>query len=112
MCIFVVFFIMIRRTPYSTSTDTLHPYTTHFRSKSNCQMIYTGPSVSIDRGFRLASGNSYLNVNAGTTLEFEGQVTGGGTLRKRGDGVLLQSDRKSTRLNSSHSCASRMPSSA
>src|SRR3546814_19765836 len=37
------------------------------------------------------SGNGYLNVNAGTTLEFEGQVTGGGTLRKRGDGVLLQS---------------------
>src|SRR3546814_2568175 len=47
--------------------------------QSNGQLIYTGPSVSIDRGFRLASGNGYLNVNAGTTLEFEGQVTGGGT---------------------------------
>src|SRR3546814_3553221 len=57
----------------------------------NGQMYYKGSSVAIDRGFRLASGNGYLNVNAGTTLEFEGQVTGGGTLRKRGDGVLLQS---------------------
>ena len=37
---------------------------------------------------------------------------GGGTARIAGFDVFSQSDRKSTRLNSSHSRASRMPSSA
>src|SRR3546814_17948623 len=33
MCVLqVVFFLMIRRPPRSTRTDTLFPYTTHFRS--------------------------------------------------------------------------------
>src|SRR3546814_2678768 len=32
MCIFVFFFLMIRRPPRSTRTDTLFPYTTLFRS--------------------------------------------------------------------------------
>src|SRR3546814_12081476 len=30
------FFLMIRRPPRSTRTDTLFPYTTLFRSRSNC----------------------------------------------------------------------------
>src|SRR3546814_5209069 len=32
LCIFVFFFLMIRRPPISTRTDTLFPYTTLFRS--------------------------------------------------------------------------------
>src|SRR3546814_15511421 len=32
MCIFFIFFLMIRRPPRSTRTDTLFPYTTLFRS--------------------------------------------------------------------------------
>src|SRR3546814_16618888 len=32
-CIFIVFFLMIRRPPRSTRTDTLFPYTTLFRSR-------------------------------------------------------------------------------
>src|SRR3546814_13225240 len=32
MCLFVFFFLMIRRPPRSTRTDTLFPYTTLFRS--------------------------------------------------------------------------------
>src|SRR3546814_20217821 len=32
MCFYFVFFLMIRRTPRSTRTDTLFPYTTLFRS--------------------------------------------------------------------------------
>src|SRR3546814_4158052 len=32
MCVFSVFFLMIRRPPRSTRTDTLFPYTTLFRS--------------------------------------------------------------------------------
>src|SRR3546814_3488554 len=33
MCVFVFFFLMIRRPPRSTRTDTLFPYTTLFRSR-------------------------------------------------------------------------------
>src|SRR3546814_16905023 len=33
-CSFVFFFLMIRRPPRSTRTDTLFPYTTLFRSKA------------------------------------------------------------------------------
>src|SRR3546814_1378800 len=33
MCSFCVFFLMIRRPPRSTRTDTLFPYTTLFRSR-------------------------------------------------------------------------------
>src|SRR3546814_19732494 len=33
---FFVFFLMIRRPPRSTRTDTLFPYTTLFRSKMKC----------------------------------------------------------------------------
>src|SRR3546814_6597332 len=32
-CVFFIFFLMIRRPPISTRTDTLFPYTTLFRSK-------------------------------------------------------------------------------
>src|SRR3546814_13108682 len=34
--LFCVFFLMIRRPPRSTRTDTLFPYTTLFRSKDEC----------------------------------------------------------------------------
>src|SRR3546814_7599050 len=33
MCVFLVFFLMLRRPPRSTRTDTLFPYTTLFRSE-------------------------------------------------------------------------------
>src|SRR3546814_6451675 len=44
-CTFV-FFLMIRRPPRSTRTDTLFPYTTLFRSKSRCPR---GVQASVDR---------------------------------------------------------------
>src|SRR3546814_20879660 len=34
--LFIFFFLMIRRPPRSTRTDTLFPYTTLFRSKRHC----------------------------------------------------------------------------
>src|SRR3546814_8564225 len=37
---FVIFFLMIRRPPRSTRTDTLFPYTTLFRSTQRCVPIY------------------------------------------------------------------------
>src|SRR3546814_5125926 len=46
LCIF--FFLMIRRTPRSTRTDTLFPYTTRFRSKSDVEAILH-PDQSLHR---------------------------------------------------------------
>ncbi|AJA09114.1 outer membrane autotransporter [Sphingopyxis fribergensis] len=54
-------------------------------------LAYTGASASTDRGFTLL-GNGVLNVvDAGTTLEFSGAVTGGGLFFKDGAGTLLLS---------------------
>src|SRR3546814_4029551 len=36
-CIYVLFFLMTRRPPRSTRTDTLFPYTTPFRAFHNCR---------------------------------------------------------------------------
>ncbi|MGK6353839.1 autotransporter-associated beta strand repeat-containing protein [Sphingomonas sp. DT-207] len=56
------------------------------------RLTYTGANVSIDRGFTLESGNNFLNVNdAAASLEFEGVVTGAGTLNKEGAGTLVLS---------------------
>src|SRR3546814_7644768 len=38
------FFLMIRRPPRSTRTDTLFPYTTLFRSRALCRDRHGGPS--------------------------------------------------------------------
>jgi len=54
-------------------------------------LAYTGTSTSTDRGFAL-TGNGNINVvDAGTTLEFSGAVTGGGSFFKDGAGTLLLS---------------------
>src|SRR3546814_11117704 len=73
-----VFFLMIRRPPRSTRTDTLFPYTTLFRSDQ--------------RGARAV-------VRGGIQLPFglPPQMKAVGKPRHR-----IVQDRKSTRLNSSH----------
>src|SRR3546814_1995812 len=44
--VFFFFFLMIRRPPRSTRTDTLFPYTTLFRSKRNgCPVSPVGPEA-------------------------------------------------------------------
>src|SRR3546814_15189482 len=49
MYFFLVFFLMIRRPPRSTRTDTLFPYTTLFRSESAghelCLSFHLGPAA-------------------------------------------------------------------
>src|SRR3546814_4334514 len=42
LCILVFFFLMIRRTPRSTRTDTLFPYTTLFRSQMEMLPMQAG----------------------------------------------------------------------
>ncbi len=62
-------------------------------------LVYTGASVSTDRGFAM-TGNGNLNVfNAGTTLEFSGNIIGAGQLNKDGAGTLLLSGANNTTGN-------------
>src|SRR3546814_16467044 len=90
------FFLMIRRPPRSTRTDTLFPYTTLFRSAE----LY-GES---DRRRRIGAGLS--SVELGVRLRYEvsrefAPYLGVVWSRKFGDSADF-ADRKSTRLNSSH----------
>src|SRR3546814_13023888 len=100
---------MIRRPPRSTRTDTLVPYTTLFRSK---QVAGQWLTARLRAGVVTPAGDWPLKHVAGQVLAvggfFQFFVDVG---RIDGDG-LGAVDRKSTRLNSRHSCASRMPSSA
>src|SRR3546814_18540439 len=83
-CSYCVFFLMIRRPPRSTRTDTLFPYTTLFRSRralGGARPIRTRPVRGQDAWSR------------GGSLLF---------LRATRRGARCQRDRKSTRLNSSH----------
>src|SRR3546814_13928618 len=81
---FLFFFLMIRRPPRSTRTDTLFPYTTLFRSATLSPEQFIRLKEEMAAGFQGAA-------NAGRPMLLEG-------------GLKWQplSDRKSTRLNSSH----------
>src|SRR3546814_15542520 len=83
------FFLMIRRPPRSTRTDTLFPYTTLFRS------AVTGPDAELARIADIAdieSGRQRRRIDEVYIFVVE-QVPRKGFERQ---------DRKSTRLNSSH----------
>src|SRR3546814_12097773 len=96
---FVFFFLMIRRPPRSTRTDTLFPYTTLFRSEA---------------GGRSAAPSSGLAAGCLQATRANGRASARATARElRAKGVrtiglsrtvvgALWADRKSTRLNSSH----------
>src|SRR3546814_19068107 len=89
--IFVFFFLMIRRPPRSTRTDTLFPYTTLFRSiavQGNLDpvILYAEKSVIKNRINRL----------------FEQMQGENGFVFNLGHGIMPDIDRKSTRLNSNH----------
>src|SRR3546814_5654279 len=48
VCCVCVFFLMIRRPPRSTRTDTLFPYTTLFRSAARVDAVRIAPSISFE----------------------------------------------------------------
>src|SRR3546814_16595998 len=121
---------MIRRPPRSTRPDTLFPYTTLFRSpiqqqaipvllegRDLCGIAQTGTGKTA--AFSLPSLDYLLNnpkrpaprgcrmLVLSPTRELAAQIA-----QSCRDYGRFTKDRKSTRLNSSHSCASRMPSSA
>src|SRR3546814_13457098 len=96
------FFLMIRRPPRATRTDTLFPYTTLFRSDSDFwRAIRQGETGYV----------SIPNAAAGLLIQSEGDnwravrngpVTVYGAWAMLGVVIVLALDRKSTRLNSSH----------
>src|SRR3546814_5375113 len=117
---------MIRRPPRSTRTDTLFPYTTLFRSDPatgrdrdcgptdmtrdilDCLIIWSDQRIAgelaIDRGgaMHFTYAADWLADPMATPLSH--------ALPKQAES--FGEDRKSTRLKSSHYCASRMPPSA
>src|SRR3546814_15616269 len=117
LCFFMCFFfLMIRRPPRSTRTDTLFPYTTLFRSDvggSGDVKYHLGTSTDREIGgisvhMSLLPNPSHLEAVNPVVL---GKVRATQTARHDADReqvlpVLLHGDaaldRKSTRLNSSH----------
>src|SRR3546814_13672537 len=73
-----VFFLMIRRPPSSTRTDTLFPYTTLFRSEpsalSRSSYIFTSESVSEGHPDKVADRISDTVVDAFLSAEPEARV--------------------------------------
>src|SRR3546814_3832783 len=119
---------MIRRPPRATRTDTLFPYTTLFRSVAvrNLKVLeelgvigrygfYEAIDFTPERvptGKRFALVRSYMAHHHGMTLGALGNVLFENLHVRWFHTDPHVRDRKSTRLNSSHQCASRMPSSA
>src|SRR3546814_20163786 len=117
---------MIRRPPRSTRTDTLFPYTTLFRSLpaavERAEQVLGGDDVVVEEHLvevEVVLGHERAEGPAGDAGCVGGDEQAADPLvlgrvrvgpHEGEDDVGI--DRKSTRLNSSHSCASRMPSSA
>src|SRR3546814_2098573 len=118
---------MIRRPPRSTRTDTLFPYTTLFRSRDDVdrvrrlpleQMLQEAVALALDRGRfagvdRLPEGRVLAqplalllrvddDARLGIVLPEQELVDRVRGLEDEVRGLLVDEDRKSTRLNSSH----------
>src|SRR3546814_12467756 len=89
------FFLMIRRPPRSTRTDTLFPYTTLFRS----QQSVDGAEAALRRDPALIAAGG---VQAHRIALAQRQVRDDQRRVQRVVEVRQRADRKSTRLNSSH----------
>src|SRR3546814_14338218 len=103
MCysIVLVFFLMIRRPPRSTRTDTLFPYTTLFRSAPAGQRGRFGA----ERDHPERHGGARIDIaavgGADERIDLGGEI-GRNHILARDLRGREQGDRKSTRLNSSH----------
>src|SRR3546814_20351878 len=116
------FFLIIRRPPRSTRTDTLFPYTTLFRSSGLVRLSDPNQHIPVaevagnDPGIARAK-LLFEHVLHGLQplihpVDFRTILDDRYRLQPVAAFVATQLDRKSTRLNSSHSFATRMPSSA
>src|SRR3546814_11911147 len=103
-CIF--FFLMIRRPPRSTRTDTRFPYTTLFRSEGK----YMGQPVFAPKGEATGEEDGYLiafvtDADRTDVYIWDARSIGAGPVSIVALPQRVPSgsqDRKSTRLNSSH----------
>src|SRR3546814_12634123 len=100
----LVFFLMIRRPPRSTRTDTLFPYTTLFRSDDVAiekrAAAHEVQRADLDALGENVVGRLSLPVAAGTVLRQHFEVVHQCAHPRRH--LFFLGDRKSTRLNSSH----------
>src|SRR3546814_17764764 len=97
VCSFLVFFfLMIRRPPRSTRTDTLFPYTTLFRSHRTVEIDIVMGDIAVDLGFGQPQHEQHDGDQEGQHEAADQQMM------CPGFHSLPSSDRKSTRLNSSH----------
>src|SRR3546814_14207341 len=116
MLFFCFFFLMIRRPPRSTRTDTLFPYTTLFRSPRNRRIrdhlaggdvvaAAVGQAGERDRGGgRRASISDRTDPSGRRRADRPAGrgVQGAAAVGPDRRGAARIGDRKSTRLNSSH----------
>src|SRR3546814_18640567 len=98
----VFFFLMFRRPPRSTRTDTLFPYTTLFRSVAALQMMARRPpALTLVQPGSLTDLVHVRSLLA-STLPVIRERTAGLRAEVEEGNRLRRQDRKSTRLNSSH----------
>src|SRR3546814_20988764 len=107
MCVvLLIFFLMLRRPPRSTRTDTLLPYTTLFRSEAVTLTLNWTPTAD-HSPYYFAEAQGWYD-QAGIDLTIETGKGSGTTAQRVGVGNVefgvadMATDRKSTRLNSSH----------
>src|SRR3546814_20258796 len=108
------FFLMIRRPPRSTRTDTLFPYTTLFRSNSSFVHQFSDPDVTAEELAVDPRSVASAPATIPTGLELYGVARRNSRGYDLGDpgvpealmaaiaGARRAEDRRSTRLNSSH----------
>src|SRR3546814_9497098 len=113
----MIFFLMIRRPPRSTRTDTLFPYTTLFRSLDSKSFIsalsrLSGDTIFVSRSPLRKAGDDFYSIQD-ITPEQGASSAGECIVRIRNVGnvaddfaqagfeLVERKDRKSTRLNSS-----------
>src|SRR3546814_5884424 len=112
---------MIRRPPRSTRTYTLFPYTTLFRSLMLDRLHHEAHRIDVvglGPRAKLVTGLAHRNVDVGAHRAFfhiavaRPDIAQDQSKFPKINPCFGRRDRKSTRMNSSQSCASRMTSSA
>src|SRR3546814_12563782 len=99
---------MLRQPPRSTRTDTLFPYTTLFRSMVGHVPFIGGNAVFLGECARLfviaaiVGGNRHAGILQGQADGLADPACATGNNRDTSHLLLPSTDRKSTRLNSSH----------